>query len=790
MKILQHTLRLCVAVLMFLSGSQAVNAVEKPIGQVVALRGQVIAVNAAGEQRRLAVQSKIFRADTVKTGRRGRVQLMFADNTLVSLGTNTDMAIADYRWNPDQKTGAMKTRVNEGVFRIMGGAITQAAPDNFKTETPAGTIGIRGSMYAGKVSGKSLRLLFQGGKGIYVRNRAGTVNIDRPGFGTFVAGPGTSPAKPARLDSEALDQLNDVTTGLPDDADEDDGTAPEAPSQDPADPAADEGTAPAAADQGDGTAAEPDSQIATGPDSSPDSDQDPGSDTALDTVEGFDGPIAGEPTQPGPTATAGSLQTSVFTDTVDTVKATATDAVLNSIETVRQERVLEIEQAILDLLLKLGFTGERSLTTPANGIEEFDGVLRHKPIDSQDYDSEDTVKMVINWHSRKFFGIVVDDTEADKPFPVFIFGDIKDTALDNITAVGGGLAPDQNRVATISGSGFFGQLYGPQTDAAGFAMQGVDVDVQFQSNKVGWTAYGAAISNGEPPATDTAPGGTHILNGFVMGIAEDMAAPHLNRRVFMNDESSQFRLTVNKDTGTIDGDLAATDFNLSGSTIAGLHIGGPLGSAYVLDDAMIALLGGTDCIKGVSSVGGLKPYGNYLVTEKLPDQLAPHTTWGYWEIAYRDPEYGTDYHVHHPIAFWIAGPQTPAAEVNTLISDNITGTYEGGAEGIKIESTGMVKELAGGITNLTINFTPNATTPLSGNIRFDGGINLNVARDPSVPNPITSGGFSGIITGADESTVKGTYFGPNAASIGGNFGAKMSTGEAYYGIFAGELQQP
>ena len=249
----------------------------------------------------------------------------------------------------------------------------------------------------------------------------------------------------------------------------------------------------------------------------------------------------------------------------------------------------------------------------------------------------------------------------------------------------------------------------------------------------------------------------------------------------MNNQASEFQLTVNKDTGTISGDLWADDFNLSGSTIAGLQIGGSLGSAYVLDDAMIALLGGADCITSGSSVGGLKPYGNYLVTEKLPNQLAPLTTWGYWEIAYKDPNSGTDYHVHHPIAYWIAGPQTPAAEVNNLIATNFMGTYTGGAEGIQIESTGMISELTGGSTNLTIDFSPTATTPLTGNITFDQ-VNLNVFSNPG---DVKADGFSGTINGAISSKVKGTYFGSNAAAIGGNFGAEMSTGESYHGIFAG-----
>jgi len=754
MKIIKNLMWLLSAILVLLFINQPLLAEEKPIGLVVALRGVVTAVNTSGVPRRLAVQAKIYPADTIKTGSRGRVQLMFDDNTLVSLGTNTDMQIAEYQWNPAKKTGAMKTRVREGVFRIMGGAITQAAPDNFKTETPAGTIGIRGSMYAGKVSGSSLQVLFLGGKGIYVSNAAGTVSIDRPGFGTFVAGSSAPPAKPVRLTREDLSQLDGGTIDMP---------------------------AGAGQDEQMESGTESESQVPAGTGSEPDTGEEPQPVQGLDALEGFDEPIAGaDPPLLGGTDITSRFQSSVFSNSTETVIKEVMDLVTGSIEDVRQEKVLDIEQSILDLLLELGFTGGRSLSVPDNGIEAFDGLLRHKAIDSQEY-SEDPVKMVINWHNHKFFGVVENQDQTQMHFPVFIFGDVNDTALDNITAVGGGLTPEDNRVTAISGSGVFGQLYGTQTDATGFAMQGVDVDVQIQSDRQGWTAYGAAISKGEPLPTDTVPGGTHNLKGFVMGIAEDMAAPHLNRRIFMNDSATDFQLSVDKDAGTISGQLSADDYNLPGSTIAGLQIGGSLGSAYVLDDAMIALLGGTGCITTGPGSGGLKEYGNYLVTEKQPDQLASYTTWGYWEIAYQDPDSGTDYHVHQPGSYWIAGPQTPAAEVSNLIGTNFVGTYSGGAEGIQIGNSGMITALTGGATNLTIDFNPAATTPLMGNISFDQ-VNLNVLGNTG---DVNANGFSGLVSGAITSKVNGTYFGPDAAAIGGNFGARMGTGDEYYGIFAG-----
>jgi len=408
-------------------------------------------------------------------------------------------------------------------------------------------------------------------------------------------------------------------------------------------------------------------------------------------------------------------------------------------------------------------------------------VVRHKDIDSVDF-SQSSAKMVANWYNKKFFGIVEDEIPIGNKFPVYVFGDVNGTALENMQVIGSDFDMPENRVSALSGSGTFGQLYGTDTDAAGFAMEGVDVDVQNQSDRQAWKAYGAVIKKPiSPPPPSTVPTGTQNLSGFVLGVSEDMAAPDINRRIFMNSQASDFNFNVNKDTGTLSGSLSADDFNTTFCAISNLQIGGSLPSAYVLDDAMIALLGGAGSITTNANVGPLKAYGNYLVTSKQADSLAAYTTWGYWEIAYRDPDSGVDYHVHQPGSIWIAGSQTPAAEVNNLVSTNFMGTYTGGAEGVRIDPGGIMSQLSGGATNLTIDFSSFATMPVMGTISFDQ-VNLNVI---SSPGAVTANGFGAQISGATSSRVKGAFFGPNAQAIGGNFGAKMSTGDNYYGIFGG-----
>ena len=202
-----------VLLLLCLAGPFSTSAAEpQAVATVVALRGAVVAQNKSGASRNLSIKSQIFQEDELKTGPNGQLQIMFTDNTIISLGRGSEMKIAEYRWQPDRKDGALRTQAKEGTFRMMGGALAKDAPQNVKTETPTATIGIRGSMYTFKTTKDSLSIVFQGGKGIEVYNDLGKVTITVPGFGTRVM-LNAAPTKPAKFTEQDIKDLNSQLNG-------------------------------------------------------------------------------------------------------------------------------------------------------------------------------------------------------------------------------------------------------------------------------------------------------------------------------------------------------------------------------------------------------------------------------------------------------------------------------------------------------------------------------------------------------------------------------------------------
>lgn len=182
-------------------------------GTVVAVRGKVKLLRNKAKEKRIALKDEVFQGDIIKTGTRGRIQLSFKDDTIVSLGRNTEMQITEYMFKEDKSDGAMVINVKEGIFRVMGGIITKVAPDKFKTKTPTATIGIRGSMFAGRLRNNRLEAVFLGGRGIYVANEHGQVNIDKPSEWTVVD-PDKKPRDPEPMPIEKMSKLlGDTGTG-------------------------------------------------------------------------------------------------------------------------------------------------------------------------------------------------------------------------------------------------------------------------------------------------------------------------------------------------------------------------------------------------------------------------------------------------------------------------------------------------------------------------------------------------------------------------------------------------
>ncbi len=87
---------------------------------------------------------QILQKDIIKTMEDGRAQLLFTDNTIVSVGYNSTFSIDEYI-NDANKPPKVNFGLKKGFFKSMTGKIGKMNPDRFKLKTKSASIGIRGT---------------------------------------------------------------------------------------------------------------------------------------------------------------------------------------------------------------------------------------------------------------------------------------------------------------------------------------------------------------------------------------------------------------------------------------------------------------------------------------------------------------------------------------------------------------------------------------------------------------------------------------------------------------------
>lgn len=138
---------LLLAAMVFWAG--AVSAAD-PVGYVKTAEGEAFLLSAdraVPAQPGLAVQS----GQTLKTGRTGRLGVTFRDNTVMSLGPDTEIAIDEYLYAPGQDELKFGASLLRGTLHFISGVIAKLKPEAVSIRTPGGTIGIRGTRFLVKV---------------------------------------------------------------------------------------------------------------------------------------------------------------------------------------------------------------------------------------------------------------------------------------------------------------------------------------------------------------------------------------------------------------------------------------------------------------------------------------------------------------------------------------------------------------------------------------------------------------------------------------------------------------
>lgn len=182
------------------------NAYAKIAGVVLLSKGSTFATNMKGEQRSLKRRSRILEGDTLTTAADGKLQVRFVDKALLTLKANSKLDISAYQLaKADNESEEVLMNLITGGFRTITGSIGKGEKSAYTVNTPAASIGIRGTNYeiAQEPSGEFVIAVWDGG--ITVSNDQGSINVGSNSDFNFVR------VKPDE-EPEGLDEQPDALT--------------------------------------------------------------------------------------------------------------------------------------------------------------------------------------------------------------------------------------------------------------------------------------------------------------------------------------------------------------------------------------------------------------------------------------------------------------------------------------------------------------------------------------------------------------------------------------------------
>jgi hypothetical protein len=124
----------------------AVPVVADDIAQIKVANGTVIVER--GSQRLMAAAgTRLQQSDVVRTGINGSAGITFTDNTMMSVGPNSAIALDRYAFNSTTHEGRLDTSIRAGTLSVVSGKIAKQSPEAMTVKTPATILGVRGTEF-------------------------------------------------------------------------------------------------------------------------------------------------------------------------------------------------------------------------------------------------------------------------------------------------------------------------------------------------------------------------------------------------------------------------------------------------------------------------------------------------------------------------------------------------------------------------------------------------------------------------------------------------------------------
>lgn len=148
----------------------------------------------------------VYANERIETAKDSKAQLLFLDETVLSIAPESAVVLDKYVYDPERKVGTVVLDTVAGAFRFVGGVADTTPGSSYTVKTPVGTIGIRGTLFEWEVHGDHLWAMLREGAVDVCLAGSQCVGLTQPG--TYLVTGGSQLSGIKRWDGPAGEATN------------------------------------------------------------------------------------------------------------------------------------------------------------------------------------------------------------------------------------------------------------------------------------------------------------------------------------------------------------------------------------------------------------------------------------------------------------------------------------------------------------------------------------------------------------------------------------------------------
>ena len=116
------------------------------VGQVKVVKGQV-SIERKGQRLPAQVGMTLESADVLRTGADGAVGIAMRDESRLSAGPNSVLALERFEFDATTSKGRFDSQLQRGTLAVVSGRIAKQSPQDMSVRTPTAVLGVRGTEF-------------------------------------------------------------------------------------------------------------------------------------------------------------------------------------------------------------------------------------------------------------------------------------------------------------------------------------------------------------------------------------------------------------------------------------------------------------------------------------------------------------------------------------------------------------------------------------------------------------------------------------------------------------------